>query len=67
MPGPKDSPEEGVPGSELLHRVVLHIAVVAGLNPPVIIFYCTKSDIAACYHHFWVLPSFCGAGFAPLD
>lgn len=67
VPSPKDSTEEGVPGSGLLHRAVLHIAMVAGLNPSVIIFYCTQSDIAACYHRFWVLPSLCGAGFAPLD
>lgn len=72
MPSLKDSTEEGVPGSGLLHRAVPRITMVAGLNPPVIIFYCTKLDTAACYNHFWVLLSFvwgwlCSVGLTQIN
>lgn len=65
-PAPGTAPR-GVPGSGPQQRapVVPHIAMVAGPNPAVIIFYCMQSDIAACSHHPCVLPSLCVAGFAP--
>lgn len=48
------------PGTELRRcawigaPAVPRIAVVAGPNPPVIIFYCRQSDITTHCHHSWV-------------
>lgn len=67
VPSPRDGAEGGAPGSGPRRRAlaVPAIAMVAGPNPPVIVFYCTRSDIAARYRRSWVLPSLCVAGFAP--